>query len=165
MSISDPAASPPQLVDSGRDDSSLAGSVAVTTSDDTAEGPCETHATTKRVAAVRPRGKGWFRAFWRWHFYASFLVVPVLLVLAVTGLIYLLRFQPEPMLNAVVMTVEPPAGAQAAARQSYDSQLAAVTTAHPDVTVVSMTEPSALDRSTVFSTTAGGEPLDVYVNP
>ena len=32
-----------------------------------------------------PRTSGLFRAFWRWHFYASLLVLPVLLVLAVTG--------------------------------------------------------------------------------
>ena len=41
-----------------------------------------------RRAPERPRS-GWFRAFWRWHFYASFLVIPVLLVFSVTGLIYL----------------------------------------------------------------------------
>ena len=40
-----------------------------------------------------------YAAFWRWHFYASFVVVPVLAVLAVTGLIYLFRFQLEPALH------------------------------------------------------------------
>ncbi|WP_199753084.1 PepSY domain-containing protein [Actinoplanes sp. ATCC 53533] len=163
MSISDPAASP-QPVDTVSNDSSRAGALTTTDADAAASGET-TSATATRATPVRPRGKGWFRAFWRWHFYASFLVVPVLLLLAVTGLIYLLRFQLEPMLNADVMTVKPPAGAQADARQSYDSQLAAVTTAHPDATLVSMTEPSALDQPTAFSTTVDGEPLDVYVNP
>ncbi len=46
-----------------------------------------------------PRGAGLFRAAWRWHFFASFLVVPVLLLLAGTGLIYLFRFQLEPLLH------------------------------------------------------------------
>ena len=58
--------------------------------------------------AGRRAGSGWFRAFWRWHFYASFLVIPVLLVLASTGLIYLFRFQIEPLVNADLMRVEVP---------------------------------------------------------
>ena len=50
---------------------------------------------TATPAAGRER-RSLFRAFWRWHFYATVLVVPVLLVLAVTGGIYLLRFQVAP---------------------------------------------------------------------
>ncbi|WP_426246696.1 PepSY-associated TM helix domain-containing protein [Nocardioides sp. LHG3406-4] len=107
---------------------------------------------------------GWFRAFWRWHFYASFLVVPVLLVLASTGLIYLLRFQLEPLLHADLMKVAPESATQI--RQPYAAQQAAVERAHPDATIVSMTEPSAVDRSTVFSLTEdGGGTRDIYVNP
>jgi uncharacterized iron-regulated membrane protein len=88
-----------------------------------------------------------------------------MVLLAVTGLIYLLRFQIEPMLHAGVMTVDAPADAQPAARQPYDQQLAAVRAADPDAEIVSMTEPSAADRPTVFSTTVGEQPLDIYVNP
>ncbi|RSM71652.1 hypothetical protein DMB66_07365 [Actinoplanes sp. ATCC 53533] len=89
------------------------------------------------------------------------MVVPVLLLLAVTGLIYLFRFQTEPLLNADVMTVDPPANATADLRRPLD----AVQAAHPDATIVSMSESSALDRSTAFSTTtADGQPRDVYVN-
>ena len=58
----------------------------------------------------RTRTSGLFRAFWRWHFYSAFLVVPVLLMLAATGLIYLFRFQLEPMLHADLMTVDVPSG-------------------------------------------------------
>lgn len=109
-------------------------------------------------------GSGWFRAFWRWHFYASFLVVPVLLVLAVTGLIYLFRFQIEPLLHADLMKVEQPAGMDF--QQPYAAQLAAVEREYPDAAIMSMTEPREEGRSTVFSlVTADGEPRDVYVNP
>lgn len=112
---------------------------------------------------TRSRG-GWFRAFWRWHFYASFLVVPVLLVLAVTGLVYLFRFQLEPLLHADLMKVSQPAAADV--RQPYAAQQRAVERAYPDASVVSMTEPSALDRSTVFSVTLpDGEGRDVFVDP
>ncbi|NEA36842.1 PepSY domain-containing protein [Streptomyces sp. SID13031] len=108
-------------------------------------------------------GRGWFRAFWRWHFYAAFLVIPVLLLLATTGLIYLFRFQLEPALHADVMKVDQPAGLVA---QPYAAQLDAVKAALPDATVVSMTEPSGPDRSTVFSVeTAAGGVRDVFVDP
>ena len=107
---------------------------------------------------------GWFRAFWRWHFYASFLVVPILLLLASTGLVYLLRFQLEPLLHADLMKIEAESASQI--RQPYAAQLAAVERAYPDDTVVSMVEPSAADRSTVFSLTApDGSTRDAFVNP
>ena len=61
-----------------------------------------------RPAGAR-RGTGLFRAFWRWHFYASALVIPVLLMLAVTGLIYLFRWQIDPIMHPGVLTVSVPA--------------------------------------------------------
>ncbi|WP_107772830.1 PepSY-associated TM helix domain-containing protein [Nocardioides sediminis] len=112
----------------------------------------------------RPGPSGLFRALWRWHFYASFLVVPVLLVLAVTGLIYLFRFQLEPLLHPDLMKVSAPS--DTAIEQPYANQLAAVERAHPDATVVSMAEPREDGRSTVFSiTTEDGAARDVFVNP
>jgi uncharacterized iron-regulated membrane protein len=110
------------------------------------------------------RASGWFRAAWRWHFYASFLVIPVLLLLATTGLIYLLRFQLEPLMHADVLKVE-----QVGERmQPYDIQQAAVRDAYPDATIVSMTEPLEADDATRFSIAdpaAGDAATDVYVDP
>ncbi|GAB3858979.1 PepSY domain-containing protein [Nocardioides maradonensis] len=112
-----------------------------------------------------------FRAFWRWHFYASFLVIPVLLVLASTGLIYLLRFHIEPVLHADLMKVDVPANTS---RLSYDAQVAAVLKAYPNGRVAAVLEPSAADLSTdiTLSTAATGTPSgeddtlrEVYVNP
>jgi uncharacterized iron-regulated membrane protein len=109
-------------------------------------------------------GGGWFRAFWRWHFFASFLVVPILLVLATTGLIYLFRFQLEPLLHADLMKVDPEAGT--GVLQPYSTQQALVAQAYPDVEIVSMTEPREEGRSTVFSVlTEDGEARDVFVDP
>ncbi len=122
------------------------------------------------VTRKAPNG-GLFRAFWRWHFYASFLVIPVLLVLASTGLIYLLRFQIEPLLHADVMKVDVPANAQ---RLSYDEQAASLLKQYPDGRIAAVLEPSAADRSTDFSlsTAAPGTPSweddtirEVYVDP
>jgi uncharacterized iron-regulated membrane protein len=108
-------------------------------------------------------GSGWFRAVWRWHFFASFLVVPVLLMLAVTGLIYLFRFQLEPLIHPDLMRVDPPANAIA---QPYLQQLAVVDFAYPGSTAVSLTEPRDDHSPTIVSIqTAGGEARDVYVSP
>ena len=116
-----------------------------------------------RTTPARPR-PGLFRAFWRWHFYASFLVVPVLLVLATTGLVYLFRFQLEPLLTPDLLTAEAPSEATIA--QPYAAQLAAVERELPDATMLSMAEPREEGRPTVFSVvTASGEGRDVYVNP
>ena len=90
-------------------------------------------------------------------------MIPVLLLLATTGLIYLFRFQIEPLLHADLMKVDQPADQIA---QPYAAQQAAVGRELPDNTIVSMTEPSEAGRSTMFSTVApDGAAEDVYVNP
>src|SRR6478752_5701210 len=96
---------------------------------------------------------GWFRAVWRWHFFASFLVVPVLLLLAVTGLIYLFRFQLEPLMHPHLMQVDRPAGAVA---QPYLQQIAVVDDGYPGSTIVSFTEPKDTHSPTVFSIETAG---------
>lgn len=124
-----------------------------------------TRAPEPTARPTRPprTGGGLFRAVWRWHFFASFLVVPVLLVLATTGLIYLFRFQLEPLLHPHLMQVEQRPGTVA---QPYSAQLAAVEDAYPDAEVVSMAEPRADDRPTVFSVVGpDGTGRDVYVDP
>ena len=122
-------------------------------------------ADSRAGSAERRPGGGWFRAFWRWHFYASFLVIPFLLMLSVTGLIYLLRFQIEPGLHQNLMMVKAPAPAGEVA-ESYAAQQRAVDAAYPQAVVSSMTEPREPDRSTVFSiTTADGSVRDVFVDP
>jgi len=122
--------------------------------------PAPSRASTPRPAA----SSGWFRAFWRWHFYAAFLVAPVLLILAVTGLIYLFRFQLEPLIHADQMVVSAPSADSI--RQPYANQLAAVERSFPEATVVSMTEPRSEGRSTVFSLAMPDESTrDVFVTP
>ena len=122
--------------------------------------------TTRPPRGTAPpatRRSGWFRAVWRWHFFASFLVIPILAMLAVTGLIYLFRFQLEPLLHADLMRVDPSA---TGVTQPYLSQLSAVEQAFPGSTAVSMTEPGDPDRATVVSiTTSQGAGRDVYVDP
>jgi uncharacterized iron-regulated membrane protein len=119
--------------------------------------------TPRTTSAPKPGGGGLFRAFWRWHFYASFLVIPVLLVLASTGLIYLLRFQIEPLLHADLMKIDVPT---TGTRLSYDDQVAAVLKDYPDGRVAAVLEPSAPDRSTDVTLGFGDDRIrEVYVDP
>ncbi|WP_020142114.1 PepSY domain-containing protein [Terracoccus sp. 273MFTsu3.1] len=106
---------------------------------------------------------GLFRAFWRWHFYASVVVVPVLLVLAVTGLVYLFRFQIEPLVHPDLLRVD---HAQGQLTQPWQTQLEAVQEASAGATVVSFTEPTGVDDSARFTVeTAEGLTRDVFVDP
>lgn len=125
--------------------------------------------TTPPRARPRPRpgprsgGGGLFRAFWRWHFFAALIVTPILLVLATTGLIYLFRFQIEPLLHPDLMRVEVPANAVA---QSHVQQLVVLERAYPGAEVVSLTEAADAESPTVVSVvTAAGEARDVYLDP
>lgn len=131
---------------------------------DTLTPPTPAPAPPPRASRPRAKGSGLFRAIWRWHFFASFLVIPVLLVLAGTGLIYLFRFQLEPLLHPDLMQLDTPAAG--AVQQPYSAQLAAVRQTYPDVSVVSMAEPREEGRPTIFSvTTAEGDGRDVFVDP
>ncbi|RNL80115.1 PepSY-associated TM helix domain-containing protein [Nocardioides marmorisolisilvae] len=107
---------------------------------------------------------GLFRAFWRWHFYASFLVIPVFALLAVTGLIYLFRFQLEPVLHHDLMRASAPAGEQY--QQPLSAQLAAAQKAHPSASFSLVREGRGANDTNAFSfTNPDGSTTDVYVDP
>ncbi len=120
-------------------------------------------ATPQRAESPPPERKGGlFRAFWRWHFYASVIVIPVFAMLAITGLVILFKWQIDPAFNPGVMTVSTPAfGAPA----SPSSQEAAVLVAHPGATITAV-QFGGEDRATAFTIdTAEGSTRNVYVNP
>jgi len=102
-----------------------------------------------------------YRAVWRWHFYAGLLCAPFLLILAVTGAIYLFNDEINDALHARLRLVAPalqqvPLGAIAAAAAA----------AVPGGTVTRIDTPTGPGRSVqVFVTPATGEPVRVFVDP
>jgi len=50
--------------------------------------------------ALKPRTERWYRAVWRWHFYAGLFCLPFVLWLSLTGGIYLFKPQIEGLLYA-----------------------------------------------------------------
>lgn len=64
-----------------------------------------THAPTMDRTAVSSGEV--YRAFWRWHFYAGLLVLPVLMLMALTGGVYLFKDDIEGAIYRPLMTVAP----------------------------------------------------------
>ena len=95
----------------------------------------ESTGTPDKTVPTPSRKINWFGAFWRWHFYGALLVIPVLFVLAVTGMTYLFRAQIDAAMHPGVITVAVPDGAD---RLPLSSQQEAVAAEFPDRSVVSL---------------------------
>ena len=101
-----------------------------------------------------------YRAVWRWHFYAGLFVAPLLLILAITGSIYLFNDEIEDAVHAPLRFAP-----QRQADLPLSRLLAAARAAYPgEITRIDL--PSDPRRTAqVFVTPAQGEPLRVFVDP
>lgn len=97
---------------------------------------------------------------WRWHFYAGLFVAPVMILLAITGIIYLFKPQLDPLLYRDLMVVE--AGHH---QQSADQLLQQIHTAYPKGQVSQYLPAIATDRSAQFVVKDAGRELNVFINP
>ncbi|WP_028238918.1 PepSY-associated TM helix domain-containing protein [Stutzerimonas azotifigens] len=97
---------------------------------------------------------------WRWHFYAGLFVAPFMILLALTGIIYLFKPQLDPLLYAHLMQVEP-----AGQTLDADAQLARVREAYPGANLQQYLPPIAADRSAQFLVAQNGRTLGVFVDP
>ncbi|MEP2615288.1 PepSY-associated TM helix domain-containing protein, partial [Marinobacter alexandrii] len=102
-----------------------------------------------------------YRAVWRWHFYAGLLVLPFMILLAVTGALYLFRDEIDQFLHADLMRVE----AQQGSAIAPERQTAAALQGYPGE--VFKYVPAAAENlaTEVDIKTDAGEKLAVYVNP
>ena len=102
-----------------------------------------------------------YRAVWRWHFYAGLLVLPFLILLAVTGALYLFHNEIDNAWYHDLRYVEA-AGAPALPPSSLTQ---AALQAHPG-TLAKYVPPVTPDAAAqVVIKPAGGDSLSVYVNP
>jgi uncharacterized iron-regulated membrane protein len=114
------------------------------------------------AAAATSESAAQHRTLWRWHFYAGLFVMPLLVVLAVTGTLYCFQPQIEPWLYRDRMIVEP-----AVQRMSYEALMARAAASEPRGAVPTLvqidTDPQ---RSAEFVfRLPSGESESVYVNP
>ncbi|WP_442781683.1 PepSY-associated TM helix domain-containing protein [Collimonas fungivorans] len=104
-----------------------------------------------------------YRILWRWHFYAGLFVMPFLIVLAITGTIYVFKPQIESALYSDKLSVS----ASSQARLGYDKLLGIAAGAlPPDAKPSSIAVSQDPQRSTeaVFRL-ASGDSTSVYLNP
>ncbi|HEY9620585.1 MAG TPA: PepSY domain-containing protein [Crinalium sp.] len=102
-----------------------------------------------------------YRTVWRWHFYAGLFVIPFMLILAATGIIYLFKPQLDAAMYHNLMFVSPGTTAL-----PYTEQVQSVQKAYSNATVTQITPNIAGDRSSeVLITTADEHNLMVFVDP
>jgi uncharacterized iron-regulated membrane protein len=116
------------------------------------------HEASSRIESPLNR---FYRTVWRWHFYAGLFVIPFMVILAITGSIYLFKPQLDTLMYRNLMVVQP-----ATAALPYTQQLEAAQQAYPNATVTKFTPNVAPNRSAeVILTTADERNLMVFVNP
>jgi uncharacterized iron-regulated membrane protein len=102
-----------------------------------------------------------YRTIWRWHFYAGLFVIPFMLLLAITGSIYLFKPQLDAVMYHNQMFVQP-----AETMLPYTQQVEAAQRLYPDAIVTKVIPNVAPNRSTeVGLTTTAQQNLTVFVNP
>src|SRR4028118_316177 len=110
---------------------------------------------------AEPPSNRFYRTVWRWHFYAGLFVIPFMLILSVTGIIYLFKPQLDAVMYHHQMFVQP-----ADVVMPYTQQVEAAQRIYPDATVTKFTTSVAPERSAeVTLTTSDERTLAVFVNP
>ncbi|PWR20677.1 PepSY-associated TM helix domain-containing protein [Zavarzinia compransoris] len=115
-----------------------------------------------RAAGAMPRARlgTFYRAVWRWHFYAGLFALPFLIALALTGGLYLFKDEIELARHRDLLVVAPPAWALPA-----DRLIAAAVEAVPG-RAVKLVAPAASDRSIdIVVDDEAGVRRSVYVDP
>ncbi|AOE88262.1 PepSY-associated TM helix domain-containing protein [Pseudomonas sp. TCU-HL1] len=97
---------------------------------------------------------------WRWHFYAGLFVIPFIIMLAVTGSIYLFKPQLDNWLYSDLMQVRP-----AGQTLSADQQLEKLRQAYPQASVSQYLPPVDAGHSAQFVATQGGRKTNLFVDP
>lgn len=102
-----------------------------------------------------------YRAVWRWHFYAALWTAPVLIVLTLTGAIYLFDREIDGWWNRDIQSVSAEATPLPLAQQE-----ARVKGAFPGGEISQVRLPHTPDEASIWNIrTAQGDVRDVYLNP
>jgi uncharacterized iron-regulated membrane protein len=102
-----------------------------------------------------------YRAIWRWHFIAGLFVAPVLILMTISGSLYLFDREIEGWWNRDIQTIAPGATPLPLAEQQ-----AAVLAASPGAEVQRVRLPHRADEAAIWSVkTARGARRDVYLDP
>ncbi|KQO74586.1 PepSY domain-containing protein [Methylobacterium sp. Leaf88] len=115
----------------------------------------------RAVVSAHPMQDAVYRAVWRWHFYAGLLCLPVLILLSVTGSLYLFKDE----VNATLFAYRTRVAVQASPPVGVDVLLFNASEAVPTAVPVSLTEPADPSASAVVTMAEGSRRILVYLNP
>ncbi|MFF2288963.1 PepSY-associated TM helix domain-containing protein [Peribacillus butanolivorans] len=101
-----------------------------------------------------------YRTVWRWHFYAGIIFAPLLIILAVTGSIYLFKPQIEQVLYQDYQEVIPQGNKIPASQQ-----IEKVKKLYPDAVVTKYHPGENASRSSEVSITSNNESLTIFIDP
>ncbi|POA30366.1 MULTISPECIES: PepSY domain-containing protein [unclassified Pseudomonas] len=97
---------------------------------------------------------------WRWHFYAGLFVAPFMVMLALTGIIYLFKPQLDPLMYGSLLNV--PDGHHTV---SADELLRRVKEAYPQGQIKQYLPPLNAEHSAQFVVKNAGGELNVFIDP
>lgn len=97
---------------------------------------------------------------WRWHFYAGLFVAPFMVLLALTGIIYLFKPQLDPLMYSDLLTVQ-----STGYVLSADEQLQRVQEAFPQSQISQYLPPLNANRSAQFLIHNDGQEVTVFIDP
>jgi uncharacterized iron-regulated membrane protein len=102
-----------------------------------------------------------YQSVWRWHFYAGIIFAPFLIILALSGSVYLFKPQIEGYLYKDMLTVRE-VGASAL---TADAIIAKTVNAYPGTTVASVVFPDDPKATVMLSASRDGAPMTMYADP
>ncbi|PJI50850.1 MAG: peptidase [Pseudomonas sp.] len=97
---------------------------------------------------------------WRWHFYAGLFVAPFMILLSLTGIIYLFKPQLDPLMYSDLLQVKP-----GEVRLSADEQLMHLHHQNPQLQVSQYLPAPTADRSAQFVAQLDGREVNAFVDP
>lgn len=101
-----------------------------------------------------------YRTIWRWHFYAGMFCLPFVLLLALSGTIYLFKPQIDAWVDKPFQNLE--VGAQ---RSNPNQQIDTALNAVPNSKFLNYQLPTSENQAVVVSVNQNGERISVYINP
>jgi uncharacterized iron-regulated membrane protein len=101
-----------------------------------------------------------YSAIWRWHFYAGIIFTPFIIMLSITGIIYLFKPQIENMMYQDYYYIQP--GKQLL---SPSMQIETVKKYYPDAKIKKYRPSDQPNRTAEVGISNKGESLTVFVNP
>ncbi|WP_163099207.1 PepSY-associated TM helix domain-containing protein [Peribacillus alkalitolerans] len=101
-----------------------------------------------------------YRAIWRWHFYAGVIFAPILIMLAVTGAIYLYKPQIQEIMYKDLYEVK-----QQGNPLSANEQVIKVQEQYPDSPITRVRPADSPTRSTEVGIDHKGENMTIFINP